>query len=233
MEELLKIVGEVVVYGGGVSAITYGALRWFGKRWFEHHFNQRLEEFRRRQTEILEETRYEIDKRFDRVTKIHEKEFEVLPEAWRLLQNAYGKLISVASPLQSWPNLNRYSEEELEAFLDNSGLHDFQKEELREADDKLQYYQEKAYWLRLNEARQDLQKFRDFIRHNNIFISSDLSELFSEIESVMIKAEVELGDPPENPWRDSFDTFQNLKDEMSDRLDDLEERVQERLHFEE
>lgn len=233
MEQLLQIVGEVVVYGGGVSAITYGTLRWFGKRWFEHQFNQRLEELRRKQNEILEETRYEIDKRFDRVTKIHEKEFEVLPEAWRLLQNAYGKLISVASPLQSWPNLNRYSEEELEAFLENSDLHNFQKEELREADDKLQYYQEKAYWLRLNEARQDLQKFRDFIRHNNIFISSDLSELFSEIESVMIRAEVELGDPPANPWRDSFDTFQNLKDEMSDRLDDLEEKVQERLHFEE
>lgn len=232
IEQIFEIIGQIVLLGGGASVIAYGSLRLFLRRWLDHRFDQSLEEFKRKQSELLEQTRYEINTRFDRITKIHEKEFEVLPKAWKMLQDAYGRLIRLASPLQQWPELDRFSDNELEAFLENCELQDFQKEELRQADDKLAYYQEKAYWVRLNDAIRAFYEFRDYLRSNKIFLSRDLFDLFSQIEKALRQAKIELEHPEEDePWTGKTDIFTELESTMDKLLEDLEISVQKRLHF--
>ena len=74
--------------------------------------------------------RHDINTLFSRVSKVHEKEFEVL-KAWQLLNEAQGAVFQVAKPLRQYPDFNRLSAEQFEALLKESRLMDFQKEELR------------------------------------------------------------------------------------------------------
>lgn len=153
VEEIVNIIGKVVVFGGGASAIAFAALKLFGQKWFEHQFSQQLESFKREQSELLEQYKFQINSRFNRITKIHEKEFEVLPEIWHKLQDAYAHFFSIGPPFQQWPALNKYSDEQLDLFLKNCELHEFQKSELKTIEDKESYYRENSYWIRLSKAR--------------------------------------------------------------------------------
>lgn len=237
MDEFQAILGQIVLVGGGAFALAYGLVRWLGEKWIEQRFAQRTEAFKREQNELLEEVRYQINTRFSRATRIHEKEFEVLPTAWKKLQDAYGHLASLASPLQEFPNLNQYTEAELEVFLSSCPLYNFQKEELRQQDDKMAYYRDKIFWIRLNQARIKLDEFRTYLRYNKIFLTGDLFSLFSKIEEVMIKAEIELEmRAPDEPFRSQRErasgTWKELRNGVEPVMIEVESAVQRRLHFE-
>ena len=230
-DNVAEYIGQIALSASTAAIIAYGAFRWFGKRWIEHRFAQRLEEFKRKQSEFLEQYRYQIDSLFSRITKIHEKEFEVLPEIWRKLQDAHGYFVGIASPLQSWPDLNRFSQPELDAFIEKCELLDHQKEELRQAENKLDYYTEKIYWIRLGDARMKFNDFRGYQRHNRIFLSKDLFDLFHQIELAMIDVEVYLEDPDDRPWHGGSEQFKNLTKDVQALIDKVENTVQERLRF--
>lgn len=228
----IEILGNIVLVGVGAAVIAFAAIKWFGKKWFDHQFTKQIESFKREQSEILEHYRFQINSLFNRVTKIHEKEFDVLPKAWQMLQETYDHLIAISSPLQNWPDLNKYNPDQLEYFIKNCELLDFEKAELRNADDKLAYYQEKAYWNRLNVARKKFHDSRIFLRENKIFLSSDLFEHFSKIESLLVEVEVELEDPEKDPWKSAHKTYKKLTDEVKEIFPQIEKAVQNRLHFE-
>jgi hypothetical protein len=232
-EEIISVIGKIVLYGGGIAGVSFGLIKWFGEKWFENKFSERLEEFRRQQSEILEQYRYQINANFSRITKIHDKEFEVLPKVWRLLQESYSHFMFLANPGQQWPDLNRYNQDELQSFLDKCELMDFQKKELLKQEDKLAYYENKAYWARLGRARTKFQEFREFLRNNKIFLRRDLFDLFRKIEISMIEVEVGLEMPSdiEYPWRGTSESFKKLNKDVNDLMAQVESSVQERLHF--
>jgi hypothetical protein len=232
-EQIALVIGKIILYGCGAAAIAYGVLKWFGQKWFENCFAQSLEQFKRKQSELLEQYRYQINAKFNRITKIHEKEFEVLPKAWYLLQDSYMHFVSVALPLQQWPNLNTYTPEQLDSFLETCELQEFQKAELRKQEDKLSYYQGRAYWARLGTAQMKFQEFRTYLRYNKIFLSRDLFDLFHGIEVSMIEAQVQLEEPDkdEQPWSGMSKVFKKLSEDVNASMKGLESAVQKRLHF--
>lgn len=234
IEQITSIIGQIVVVGGGAAAIAFALLKWFGQKWFESKFAASLEQFKREQSEILEQSRYQLNTRFNRVTKIHEKEFEVLPQAWHLLQDAYGHFMIIVKPYQEWPDLNRYSAEQVESFLESCELKESQKAVLRQKEDKLLYYQVEAYWIRLDIARGHFHEFRKFLRYNKIFLSGDIFDLFRRIEEVMIEIQVALEEPDnkDHPWRGTIKTYKILTETVNKLLEEVEGAVQKRLHFE-
>ena len=232
-EYISSAIRDILVAGGGATVIVFGFLKWYGQRWFESQFSESLEQFKRQQSEILEQYKYQINATFNRITKIHEKEFEVLPKAWYLLQDAYGYFMGIANPGQQWPDLNRYTSDELDSFLAECELKEFQKDELRNHEDRLAYYQKAAYWFRLSTAQKHFREFRSYLRYNKIFMSRDLFDLFRQIEKSFIEVEVALEDPDDldHPWRNKRDQFKKLSKDVSDLLDRVESVVQERLRF--
>lgn len=232
LQKILSYLGSIIVIAGSISAIVYYLLKFFSKKWLENQFAKRLEEFKRKQSELLENYRFEINSRFNRISKIHEKEFEVLPNAWYKLQDAYMEFLNISSPLQSWPDLNRYSEIQLESFVAKSGLLDFQKDEILAVEDKLGYYQEKYYWISLNKANDKLNDFRIYLRYNKIFLSKDLFKLFSNIETIMIETVATFETMHEKEhWEKHYEMFKKLRDNGGKIIEELEMLVQSRLHF--
>lgn len=105
--EMFTWLSHTALWLAGAVGIAFTAFRFLGSKWIETKFAARLEAYRHEQTKELEELRHKINAAFSRMTKIHEKEFEALPEAWYKLQDALGHISGLTSVVQCYPDLNR------------------------------------------------------------------------------------------------------------------------------
>lgn len=108
------------------AALVFAFFKWSGQKWVERLLNRDLERFKREQQEKLEGFKGEQQKELERlrhllstrVSKIHEKEFEVLPIAWLMLNDLHGAVHrAVDLTIKHYPDFKNFSEEQLEAFL--------------------------------------------------------------------------------------------------------------------
>ncbi|WP_204153844.1 hypothetical protein [Leptolyngbya sp. CCY15150] len=228
---MLEFIVQVLLAGGSATVISLSLLKWLGDKWITHQLSQKLESFKRQQSELLEQYRYQINARFNRITKIHEKEFEVLPEIWYRLQDTYRHFQALSSPEQSFSDLDRFSSEQLEAFLEKCLLNDFQKEQLRCSTHKINYYKDTIYWIRLSIACQVFEEFRKYLHYNKIFLSQDLFELLTKIESALIETQVDLETPGPKLWKEGRVINKKLNEAVGELLKQVENAVQKRLHF--
>ncbi|MFZ0312914.1 MAG: hypothetical protein WAL85_09425, partial [Candidatus Korobacteraceae bacterium] len=149
---LFALIGKVIIAGGGGAVVAYGLFQAFGRSWINQYFNKRLELFKHDQQIELEQLRHDINSLFSRISKVHEKEFEILPKAWHLLHEAHGATLQLIKAFRQWPDLDVMPGEQLEAFLAASRLAEFQKNEIRGCGNKLKHYQEVVFWYELNDA---------------------------------------------------------------------------------
>ncbi|MBV8766846.1 MAG: hypothetical protein JOZ66_18215, partial [Hyphomicrobiales bacterium] len=80
-------------------------------------FEERLAAYKHAQQRELERVKFEVNALMDRTLKLHQKEFDVLPELWGLLVEAHARLIAVTSPLQHFPDLHRMSSDQLDQMF--------------------------------------------------------------------------------------------------------------------
>ena len=144
---LLNFIFQLFAYAGGSVAVAYLLFVWFGKRIIEHWFSTRMEAYKNAQAQELEDYKYKINALFNRVTKIHEKEFEVLPKAWELLQTALGQIGHMASPLQTYPDFKWMSELEFEEFTKTTKLKKHEIEELSRPLIKISFIKRKYFGM--------------------------------------------------------------------------------------
>jgi len=188
----LNFIEQLIAYGGGAATIAYLLFIFLGRKVVEDWFAKRMEAYKNAQAQELEEYKYKINALFNRITKIHEKEFDVLPKAWEKLQDALGQVGNIASPLQSYPDFKWMSETEFQEFLGTTKLRKHEKEELAAAPDKNKYYQEKIFWHESYDARSHISDLHNFLLYNKIFLSKDLFEEFSKIDKMLFDAVLEI-----------------------------------------
>ncbi|MBW8000895.1 MAG: hypothetical protein FVQ80_02605 [Planctomycetes bacterium] len=183
----------------------------------------------------LQQQKAEYNKLFNRVTKIHEKEFEVLPEAWFKMQDALGRISSLVSRITLRPDLDRMGEAALEEFMAKSKLYEHEKKELRESPNKLDYYQKTIFWHDSHEAQQAFQDFHNYIIRNQIFLTSKLQEQFMKLDDIMWSAivyrkEGEGGkDSASREMRMS--AYKQIRDDVEPIRDEIADLLQKRLHY--
>ena len=137
VHDVLAVVGALVLVGGTAAAAAYELFMWFGKGWIERNFKEQLEQLKHEQQKEIEQIRHQINSVFSRISKVHEKEFEVLPTVWQLLQEAYGITSSLVSAFKQMPDLNRMGDLQFEEFVKSSRLVDYAKDELRRASNRM------------------------------------------------------------------------------------------------
>lgn len=231
IESIFIVIGKVAVYGGSSAAIAFFLFRFFGQKWIEHKFAKNLAKFKNEQNRELEDFRLKINTLFNRITKIHEKEIEVLPLCWSKLQDARNLISTLVSPLQSYPDFSRLTEEEIRATLKNSLLEEFQIQELIQAQDKNKYYQDRIFWHRLHEAKKSFADLHLYITKNSIFLSADLKALFTEANDLLWDTLIskEVGEEAKDR-KMVHDAYKKLRDNIEKILSKIETKVQERLH---
>ena len=231
-EKPYEIIGKIVAYGGGSVAIAYGVFTFLGKKWLENIFQTRLGGFRHEKNTEIENLKYQINSLLSRVTKIHEKEFEALPEAWSKLHDALEIISWFTSPFQQYPDLNRMSDEEINHVLENCDLQDFQKEELKNKKDKTGYYKEKIFWANLNKSRNIYSEFHKYITRNRIFLSSDLRENFMKVDGILWESLIkrEVGEEAKDN-KMIIEAYRDIREQVQPIILEIEQQVQERLRY--
>lgn len=233
MEKIIIIfIGKILLYSGGSAAVAYGLFRFLGKRWIENKFAKRLESYKHAQNKELEKLRLKINIQFSRITKIHEKEFDILPEAWLKMQDALSHIGDFTSPYQEFTDFNKLGAESLNNFLSKTELQEFEKQEMREAKDKNEYFQNWLFWHTYGVVRKKFYKFHTFIDSNRIFFSSDLQKKFTKIDEIMwsaiINRKVGYQAKKHEMWTIAY---KKIKDDVEPIKKEIEALVQKRLHF--
>src|SRR5690349_9662567 len=123
-------IGVVVIAGGGIGAIAVGILKVFGDKWLNAKFGERLEAYKHAQQRELEELRFQINALMDRTVKLHQREFEVLPEAWGKLIDTYSKTQAHLSFFQQYPDLERMVEATLREFIEKTPFEQWREDEI-------------------------------------------------------------------------------------------------------
>jgi hypothetical protein len=124
---MLKWIASLGVAAAFVVSTAYAALRFLSKKWLDAYFAERLEKFKHAQNQEIERLRYRINALMDRTTKLHQLEFEVLPQLWEKLGIAFQAASSFTSRIVSYPDLDQMGDEQFFEFVANSNLLDWKK----------------------------------------------------------------------------------------------------------
>jgi hypothetical protein len=232
MEEIFSFIGKVIAIGGGAAALAYAIFLFLGQKWIESKFDKNLESFKHAQEREMERFRHDVNVLFSRVTKIHEKEIEILPELWQKLQYALGQVAKITSPLQFSPNFMSMTDGEFKDFLETSRLNDTHKEALKASSEKGLFYTKTIFWYDLREAKIAVNDFHNFMINNRIFLSKDLKQEFMEIDKLLSSAisKREIGEQARD-WKRISEAYEGLGEEANIVVARIEELVQERLEF--
>jgi len=230
IDEFLKFLGQVVVYGGGSATVAYVLFQYLGKKWIENKFAQRLEQLRHQQALELQKLRVEIDSLLSGAVKLQEMEFSVLPEAWAKLDEAHSLVAWLVSPAQQYANVDRMNAVQLEEFLEGTELTDSQKDEVKSAREKGTAYQEIIFWHRLHKVKKAFGDLQAFIARNGIFITAELEEKFSRISETLWSAVIskEVGHEAKD-WKMQNEGWKQIKDETEPLYKQIKADIQNRL----
>lgn len=217
--------------GGGGALVAFGLFKWFGQRWIEQHFKTQLERLKHEQAQEIEALRHRTSTLFSRISKIHEKEFEVLPKSWFLMHDAHGKASHVSTQSRYRPNFAGMPKEMFEEFLQGSRLSQYQKGQLRGSDDRLQCYTKMMFWIELNDAKVACEAFHNYLVENRIFMTGELAELFNRVDH-----ELEMALRKISAWKrfgsyEEFESGAEMIASLGETIKAIEKAVQHRFKY--
>lgn len=184
---------SVVAAGGGAAFIAFQLFKKFGESWLDDRFKSRLQDLAHIQNKEIERLRNELTKSFDRASKLHQREFEVLPMVWDEVHEAFWTTASFVSPLQLHPDLNSMEDSQLQAFLEKCDLDEWQKNNIRKTGDKTTQFRSYAFWHRLHHAQRARHSALNKISRHAIFLDEamrdDLLDILSRLNGALIEHE--------------------------------------------
>lgn len=233
MEFVWKVIGTlggVTVVLGALIGGTYWLFQTFSERWLQAKFDARLAELGHAHNQDLERLKFQINAQMDRTTKLHEREYQVLPEMWEALASAWGEAAAYTSPIQSVANVGGMSTQQLEEHLARSELFESQKQAVRESKDRTRTYQKEIYWHRKRAVEDHVRKFSRSLRFNGIFVPEEIKAKFELAADIIWNAltEHEINEEHEPRPRERKAQLR-LNDEGKTLLVDIEKDVQARL----
>ena len=231
--EILKTLLAILAAGGGGAVIAWGIFAKFGDRWVEHRFAKRLEAFKHEEAKELEHLRHQITSLFSRISKIHDREFEILPTAFLYLHKAYGACFALCAALQTFPALSQMGESHFAEFVEACRLPAFRKQELLQAADRDEYYRRWIFWTDIAEAKSLQKDFHNFLVMNRIFMTEDLRKQFTEIDNLIISVLTAQEIDRQMPGGGLLARASDDLAKIQPLLGPLEAAIQRRLHYDE
>lgn len=224
-------VGLVIIAGGGGATVAWGIFRTFGKSWLQHHFRKELETIRTEGKKEIELLRHTINSEYSRISKIHEKEFEVLPKAWKLLHHSYGSAQGMTQRLKRYPNLDNMTAQDFVNFVAESTLPEHIKKGLIDAPDRLKYYQDYAAAEEYRKAKSDQNALNNYLYLNSIFMTQELKTWFLEMNKSIHHALIswEIGTAASD-YKMIGESSEEIS-KLATKFDDIEKAVQQRLQY--
>lgn len=235
-EEILNYIGELMLYGGSSVAIAYTVFVFIGKKWMDNRFSKELQKHKNKLDGELEDVKFKIKSLFNRATKIHEKEFEILPEAWNRLYDTFVAMIKWTSPLQEYADLEKMENEEIDEFLNKTPFSELEKNKIRSSKNKNEFFRDLVLFYKKQKAIKEINQFHSYIQRNRIFLSENLKNSFTMIDDKIWEAYSKMeGNYDTQGSREygneRYSAWKSIKNDVNLSMQEIEKLVQERLHF--
>ena len=171
--------------------------------------------------------------------KLQDKEFAILPEAWSKLDGAFSLTKWLLSPMQSYPQIGRMSDVELEEFFSSSDLHESQKATVRSATNSFSgtkmnrdaAYQNIDFWHRLHRVKDAVRELQNYVASNGLFLPPPLKKMFTAMTPFLWASVVTLETAHEAKlWEMNGDARRNFEAEAEPLHSIIENAIEERLH---
>lgn len=190
-EWALKAAGWLVIYASVIGTAAYGIFRLFGETWLKSKFDRQLEALKSGQEQEIERLRFRINTLFDRATKLHQSEFEVLPELWNRLVLAHNAIAVFTNELQSYPDLDRMTAVELDEYLEGTSFKPSGKDAIRNSPRKTDEYISRIFFHRYDDSNNALREYAIYLATKGIFLKPSMRGKFKDLEQILNKALIE------------------------------------------
>lgn len=185
MQDYSAIILKIIAYAGTAAGVAFALFRFWGEKWIENKFENQLEKSRHDNARELEKLKTELNSELNRMSKILEKEFEILQVAWKRLYDASLAINIVVALLRRHADLDRMNEEQVKEYLNGTRLNEYQKQRVLTAPNKSEQYEKINFWYEYQDAIDVYNKFSSYIRVNSIFLRPFLKDSFLKIEFLM------------------------------------------------
>ena len=229
LQPVITAIGAIALSAGAITGFAWWIFRTYSAKWLDNRFAKELEEYKHQHQRELQRLRLEIDSLLDRTVKLHGREFETLPEAWSLLNDAFSQSVTASLAILHYADLDRMYEPELTEFLEKEDLPVYKKEEIKGAIHKNKIYAEALQWKGLNSANWKRGQFHDYILKNGIFFPDPIRIQFMEINRIMISALVERETYMSHGIGSKFKEAQKLHGEGRALVEKLQGEIHARL----
>lgn len=219
-QQVLAYVGQLAILAGFSVGGAWALFRILSEQWLEARFARQLEDHRA-----------ELNRLFDRQRYVHEHEFKSLVDIWNKAQMALGLVNDITTPFSRSVNLDRLSVTELDRFLEGSPLTPEHRSQVKESSEKRETFTQLIFWYGLSDAQRGLNEFHNAIIGERIFLSPQLREELSALDSgiAMALVDVETGRGPGGTYTSVSAAYQAINAEATTRLPRIENLIRTRL----
>lgn len=191
IQPAIALFGAVGLSVSAVVGISWAAFKWLGKAWIENKFSRAMEEYRSEQAHELERLKHRINATFDRLTRLHDREFEVLPDLWGKLVEARLWALSYTSSMQSYPVIKSLDDDALLEYLDGHPFAEWQKREILDAEDRQEEFVKLLKRYRHGEVESKIREFELAFAKMGIFLDAELEEMMRKLNKLISDAVIE------------------------------------------
>jgi len=221
---------EILGYATFAISIAYFGLKFTARKFIENEFSKQLEKHKQK-----------LNAEFNRMTIIHQKEIEIIPELWGKLQKTLKDLEKYTSLLIITIDFDLVDSKNIEDIIDNiSFLSDIEKDKMKKLStgEQSHYYMKKQKQYVKNNSYISLNSFHEYIQKNSIFLTSDIQQLFLEIDkkiydTILTKEEStdlkEINSNKESKDK-ALEAYKKLKEDIIPLKTKLNNMIKERLY---
>ena len=225
--EIFQTFSNLILLFLASTGFAYIILKFTSKKFIENVFSKQLENHKQK-----------LNAEFNRMTIVHQKEIEVIPQAWKLLQIAMEQVNILTSLLKSYPDVDNYSEDDYRKYIEESSFSEKDKQELllTNMGQRFKKYSRIADKQEILNANTKMINFHKYIQEHSIFLVDEIKEKFLEIDgkvfeiirNTSIHSQYEM----DKKYDDLSKNFNTVRDEIHPILQELDLLIKNRLHVE-
>jgi hypothetical protein len=224
------LLGAAGVSSAAVAAAAYGMFKTFGEKWLDRKFATQLEAYKSEQVRELERLRHKISGVFDRTKRLHDREYEVLPEVWAKLVDAKSWAGGYLAAFQQYADIGRMSDADLDEFLASTRFLESQKREIKMASRRQDLYIKTYETYRHYDVIEKLREASVTLSKNGIFVlpalREDMKKLIELIHFAVIEHQINRDHDVRPLMRDAI---KKLEEEGEPLFKKIEDSVAARL----
>lgn len=233
---LLQAVGLLGITTVGIAGAAFGLFKWFGSKWLENKFAERLQTLKAEQDHSIRLVQSTIDREIHRAKKLYDNEFTSLTDSWRMLRAAYD--ISASTIGSSTAHVALMNDEELERHLTERGMEEWQRTKFKalSGDERQDEYWKWSEWQKAIKCDELWRECKRQIDSTSVFFPAGFTEKFRSINDMICASNVEFEDriqqyklPQYGQAHDRFESTKALRGLGQDRMAELEAMVRDRV----